>query len=594
MGRNLGRLLGLCWFYVIPIRRRTVLENLSRAFPEKSASERWKMARKNYVHYGLNFCELLCSFTWSKTDFSKRVALTGEKQLLDYLQTHSRGAYLLSLHLGNWELSSGRVIAAGVPLDAVVKTARSAVVQELLEYQRSVLGMGVHYESGTARAILNAVSREKRMVGFFLDQFMGPPIGLPVKFFGQTAGTAAALSLMTEKHNDPVFPVYTYRDRSHKIHVMIEKPVEYPPLSEDKAERLHQKTQVYNDTMERLVRLYPEQWLWLHRRWKPYVGVPRWKPALAAFLCWLMTACVSPDGNRTGIVLPPEPEVSVPNFKDVETVKVTEMETVEPVEAKTPKKKLKKSSKSKENQEAKPVRVFAFDDLPFEIGEQLVLQLSWTMLPAGTAILEVGSGEMVAGRPTIKLSGRVLSSRIVDAIYHVDNRVETLVDREALIPYRFVLSMLETHQNKETRVKFDHVRKVAHYQADRKSQKWGNQVDDRKDSIQPFSQDMFSAVYYARTLKYEMGRTEHFPIYENGKNLEVGLTPIGREVVTTGVGAFQCWKLKLSLRINNVLSPTGDVFLWLSDDHKKYVVKFEAAIKIGSLNGLLTEIRERK
>ena len=105
---------------------------------------------------------------------------------------------------------------------------------------------------------------------------------------------------------------------------------------------------------------------------------------------------------------------------------------------------------------------------------------------------------------------------------------------------------------------------------------------------------MFSAVYYARTLKYEMGRTEHFPIYENGKNLEVGLTPIGREVVTTGVGAFQCWKLKLSLRINNVLSPTGDVFLWLSDDHKKYVVKFEAAIKIGSLNGLLTEIRERK
>ncbi|MEZ4750747.1 MAG: DUF3108 domain-containing protein [Bdellovibrionota bacterium] len=501
---------------------------------------------------------------------------------------------MLSLHLGNWELSSGRVIAAGVPLDAVVKTARSKVVQELLEYQRGVLGMGVHYESGTARAILNAVSREKRMVGFFLDQFMGPPIGLPVKFFGHTAGTAAALSLMTEKHNDPVFPVYTYRDRSHKIHVMIEKPLEYPSLSEDKAERLHQKTQVYNDTMERLVRQHPEQWLWLHRRWKPYKGVPRWKPALAGILCFLMTACVSPDGNRTGIVLPPEPEVSVPNFKNVETVKVTEIETVEPVKVKATKKKSKKTSKAKDAPEAKPVRVFAFEDLPFEIGEQMVLQLSWTMLPAGSAILEVGSGEMVGGRPTIKLSGRVLSSRIVDTIYHVDNRVETLVDREALIPYRFVLSMLETHQNKETRVKFDHVRKVAHYQADRKSQKWGNQVDDRQDGIQPFSQDMFSAVYYARTLKYEMGRTEHFPIYENGKNLEVGLTPVGREVVTTGVGAFQCWKLKLSLKVNNVLSPTGDVFLWLSDDHKKYVVKFEAAIKIGSLNGILTEIRERK
>ncbi|MEZ4750746.1 MAG: hypothetical protein R3B54_09010 [Bdellovibrionota bacterium] len=82
VGRTLGRALGLCWFYLVPIRRRTVLDNLRLAFPEKDTATLWSMARQNYVHYGLNFYELLCSFTWSQKDFSQRVALCGEEPLL--------------------------------------------------------------------------------------------------------------------------------------------------------------------------------------------------------------------------------------------------------------------------------------------------------------------------------------------------------------------------------------------------------------------------------------------------------------------------------------------------------------------------------
>jgi len=64
--------------------------------------------------------------------------------------------------------------------------------------------------------------------------------------------------------------------------------------------------------------------------------------------------------------------------------------------------------------------------------------------------------------------------------------------------------------------------------------------------------------------------------------------------VNTKVGAFQCWKIKISVLLNNVLKPTGDMFIWLSDDSKKYIVKFDAKLKIGSLYGNLVSLRERQ
>ena len=308
---------------------------------------------------------------------------------------------------------------------------------------------------------------------------------------------------------------------------------------------------------------------------------------------FLLGGCASTElGERTGIVLPPEPEVAVPNFAKLDKVQITDLNpTGETVPRAVPKVKTKRKKRKKI--EEKPVRVFKVEDLPFEMGEELKLSLRWMMLPAGTASLKVVSGEFVKGRPTVRLTGRLLSSVIVDTIYHVDNRIDVLIDREALFPYRFLLSMLETHQKKETRVKFDHVSKVAHYQANRKSAKWGNKVEDRKDVVPKYVKDMYTALYYARTLDYALGRTEVLDLYENGKNMQLKLTPVGTELVVSSLGAFQCLKIRVQLALNNVLKPMGDVFIWLSDDSKKYIVKFDAKIKIGSLNGLLIGIKEK-
>lgn len=612
----MGDTLGTLWFWLVPIRRKTVLENLAstvgKGLPEKEIR---RIARANYRHYGRNIMEIIQGFSWNRPDYLKRTKFHGMEHAEAYFKK-GQGCFLLTMHLGNWEALIGAGVAFGLPADIVVKHARSKFFEDLIQWYRSRTGVGIFLESGTARDILRSLSNG-RTVAFLLDQFMGPPIGLPVKFFGREAGTAAALALMTDKREYPVLPTYSYRDENGVLNFAIEPAIEYGPLSEDKNERLHQKTQIYNDVYERLIRKHPEQWLWLHRRWKPFRGESRWalksaalSTALATLL--LMFGCTSaPPPTPTGIELPPDPKIVVPSFqKDAPSFEESNLTpppatpapevTPEPPAPKGKKKKMVKNEKApppKENVVPTPppaFQVLPAYSIPFEIGETLEISLGWMGLPAGTATLEVREGQPFQGRKTYHLYGNVLSSKLVDTIYHVDNTAESFVDSSGFIPYKFLLHMLETHQKKETRVAFDHTEKKAYYWSKRISQKWGDETQDRTDELVPGAKDLWSALYYARTLTYKMHEKQTLYVYENGKNYFVEVEPVAKEVLNTKLGAFQCWKIQVTIKLDNILRPTGDIFLWLSDDNKKYIVKFDAKIKIGSLYGNLVSLREKK
>ena len=125
---------------------------------------------------------------------------------------------------------------------------------------------------------------------------------------------------------------------------------------------------------------------------------------------------------------------------------------------------------------------------------------------------------MFEGRPTLWLWGNVLSSRVVDAIYHVDNTIESYINLEGLVPYKYLLHMVESKQLKETRVAFGQGDDKAFFWSKRVSQRWGNETTDRTDSLTGGARDMFSALYYSRTLDYTLGKPEKFVVYENGRN----------------------------------------------------------------------------
>ena len=108
------------------------------------------------------------------------------------------------------------------------------------------------------------------MVGFVLDQHMGRPFGVQTQFFGRPAGTAYGLALFQMKTERPVIPVYNYLSNDGKIHIVAEAPFEYRPELADKEreQTLVELTQSYTDKIEEIVRRYPDQWMWIHRRWK--------------------------------------------------------------------------------------------------------------------------------------------------------------------------------------------------------------------------------------------------------------------------------------------------------------------------------------
>jgi hypothetical protein len=238
-------------------------------------------------------------------------------------------------------------------------------------------------------------------------------------------------------------------------------------------------------------------------------------------------------------------------------------------------------------------KVFRAEDLPFELGEQQEIDINWMNLPAGRITLEVRQGIPIEKRPTFRFWGNLLSSKMVDTIYHVDNTIESFVDKEWLIQYKFLLHMVETKQKKETRVSFDHVQNKAFYWSQKLSGQWGNETQDRVDLYPPGSKDMFSAVYFARTMDYEIGKKLVVPVYENNKKFSIELLPEANEFIMTSAGAFQCIKIHVTAKLDNVLQPNGDVYMWLSNDSKKYLVKFDAKLKLGALRGDLVRVRER-
>ena len=620
-----GDLIGLFWFEIVRFRRKVVLENLHRIFDGELEPEQiQKLALRNYCNYGRALMELLVSLSWSKEICREQVPIEGLENVMSWVRS-GQGGYLLTCHLGNWELAVEASVAHGVPLDIVAKRARNATADAGLAWYRRKVGCGVISETRSVREILQSIAGG-RFVGFMIDQFMGPPIGLPVRFFGHTAGTTVSLALLTEKRDVPIVPAYAYRDETGRSRVAYEPALKFPPFSDDKDERLFQKTQFFNDYIERIIRKHPEQWLWLHRRWKPYRGEPRWhvkagvvilKPVTALFCFFLLVAPQPSRGAETGIPIPTDPQVTMPRFDEPagSPFAIPPAPPVIPkVEPESKKSRRERRRARKRKHEAsknvaslapptvvavpsKPVNVLPVvpvEKIPFEVGEQLQIDLNWSALSAGRALLEVRKGPEFEGRPTFWLWGNVLSSRVVDAIYHVDNTIESYIDLEGIVPYKYLLHMVESKQLKETRVAFGQGDGKAFFWSRRISQRWGNDTTERTDTLATDARDMFSTLYYARTLDYSLGKEQKFMIYENGQNLELELLPVANELINSSVGSFQCWKLKVTVKLNNVLKPTGDMFLWLSDDSKRYPVRFDAKIKIGSLIGTLTKVRERQ
>ncbi|KRT69115.1 MAG: hypothetical protein XU15_C0013G0061 [candidate division NC10 bacterium CSP1-5] len=261
-----GRLI----YHLLPIRRRVVLSNLRRVFGGKVPEEEIvRLAQAFYGHLARFVVEFL---RFPLIPAQRRAALVRVENVEAILRAHAlgKGVLVLTGHFGNWELATAAGIAQFPEYRGRFHITRKPLRPLWLDsfvYGRSRReGFGVLLKKGALEAILDRLAAQDIVV-FILDQHAGGRDGVVVQFFGHPAGTFRSLATIALATGAPVVPAATWREADGHHVLRFDEAL---PLVEcnDVDEAIRANTRMYNAVLERFVLRHPEQWFWMHRRWK--------------------------------------------------------------------------------------------------------------------------------------------------------------------------------------------------------------------------------------------------------------------------------------------------------------------------------------
>src|SRR5271156_3510290 len=264
--RALGALVGRIALLLTPRLRRTGDLNLRLAFPQKTAAERQQILRKLYRNLGWLLAEFCQMPRYTPEQTGRFLRYEG---LEHYLAARDRGKGVLILtgHLGAWELSSYYHSLMGHPMSMVIRRLDNARVDKLVNGIRCLHGNRVLHKDDFARGLLAAM-RQGETVGILMDTNMTPPQGSFVPFFGHMACTASGMARVALKTGATVLPGFMLWEESEQKYVLhFGEAIEVTSTGNDEQDVLD-NTARFTAVMESWIRRYPDQWLWVHRRWK--------------------------------------------------------------------------------------------------------------------------------------------------------------------------------------------------------------------------------------------------------------------------------------------------------------------------------------
>ncbi len=266
VARRMGAgLAGLAWI-LLPRLLRVGMRNLQIAFPEQTESQHEQILRGLYRTLGWQIAEFCQMAKYTVPQASKFIEYDG---LQNYLAAKKRGKGVLVVtgHLGAWELSSFFHSLNGYPMGMVIRRLDNPLVDQLVNRIRCMHGNKVLHKDDFARALLGAM-RAGETVGILMDTNMTPPQGVFVPFFGVQACTASGLARVALKTGAAVLPGCLMWDATRKKYVL-HFGQELALVRTDDAEAdIIANTATFTAAIESYVRRYPDQWLWVHRRWK--------------------------------------------------------------------------------------------------------------------------------------------------------------------------------------------------------------------------------------------------------------------------------------------------------------------------------------
>ena len=266
LARSVGAGIGAIAFRLLGRLRRVGVRNLTLAYPQWTPEQRIATLRLVYRNLGWLLAEFCLMSSYSREQAEAFIEYDG---LEHYLAARERGKGVLVLtgHLGAWELSSFHHSLVGFPMGLVIRRLDNPLVDEFVNRIRCLHGNRVIHKDDFARGLISAM-RAGETVGILMDTNMTPPQGAFVPFFGVQACTASGMARVALKTDAAVLPGFLLWDEARKKYVLRFGPrIELVRTGDADADMLANTAQ-FAATTERYIRANPEQWLWMHRRWK--------------------------------------------------------------------------------------------------------------------------------------------------------------------------------------------------------------------------------------------------------------------------------------------------------------------------------------
>ena len=263
-------LLGRILFRIVPFRRAVVLENLRRVFGAAvPPGEIERLAQGHYAHLarlGIEFFK----FRWLSAERKRALVRVDNLDAFVTAFRKGNGVLILTGHFGNWEVAT----VAGIQnypevhgrFHFVRRPIKPRWLDQLVTQRFNRAGFGVMGKRGSLDRIVERLEAGDVIV-FPFDQYAHRPDGIDVEFFGHPAGTFKSLAIIALATGAPVLPAASWREPDGRHVLRFEEPVA-PVDHENTNEAIRGTTRAFNAALERLVLRHPEQWYWVHRRWK--------------------------------------------------------------------------------------------------------------------------------------------------------------------------------------------------------------------------------------------------------------------------------------------------------------------------------------
>ena len=250
--------------------RKAGLKSTAIAFPDMPEADRLKLVRGTFASLGRVLGEVSQFSKYSKEQMAALVDFKFDdytQSIYDKVKNDGRGVLITTGHLGNWEMLVQTFAVWHEPMSYLARPIDNPLIEELTVAMRTRFGNRPLNKTNSARTAIRLL-REGEIVGVLADVNAHPKEGVFVPFFGVTACTTAGPATLAIRTNALLFPIFCVYDREAKRYKIVHGEAIEPANTGDREADIAATTAAYTAEIEKIIRQYPEQWLWIHKRWK--------------------------------------------------------------------------------------------------------------------------------------------------------------------------------------------------------------------------------------------------------------------------------------------------------------------------------------